>query len=67
MKTIMKELDFLKKKVIIYKKIWKKERLLLLANKLIKNIPDLCSAEKHESFWRKKKRKSGKQSEIIIY
>ena len=45
----------------------KKERLLLLANKLIKNIPDLRNAKKHESFLRKKNRKSVKQLEIISY
>ena len=49
-------------------KLLKKERLLLLANKLIKNIPDLRNAKKHyESFLRKKNRKSVKQLEIISY
>ena len=49
-------------------KLFKKERLLLLANKLIKNIPDLRNAKKHyESFLRKKNRKSVKQLEIISY
>ena len=40
----------------------------MLANKLIKNIPDPRNAKEHyESFLRKKNRKSVKQSEIIAY
>ena len=55
MKTIINKLDFLKKKVIIHCNAWKK-RLSLLANKLIKNIPDPCHAKDHyESFSKKKK------------
>ena len=46
----------------------KKRRLLSLANKLIKNVPDPRNAKEHyESFLRKKNRKSVKQSEIITY
>ena len=45
-----------------------KKDLLLLANKLIRNIPDLCNAKEHyQSFIIKKNRKSVKQSEIITY
>ena len=66
MKTIINELDFLVKKVLVYSNAWRKERLLLLANKFIENIPDLSNAKEHyESFLRKKNRKSVKQSEII--
>ena len=40
----------------------------MLANKLIKNIPDPRNAKEHyESFLRKKNRKSVKQSEIVTY
>ena len=67
-KTIINGLDFLRKKVIVYWNAWKKERLLLIANKLIKNVPDLRNAKEHyESFLRKKTRKSVKQSEIITH
>ena len=46
----------------------KRKDLLLLANKLIKNIPDPCNAKEHyQSFVRKKIRKSLKQSETITY
>ena len=46
----------------------KKEKLLFLANKLIKNRPNPCNAKKHyESFLRKKNRKPVKKSEIIAY
>ena len=46
----------------------KKERLLLLANKLTKNIRDPRNAKEHyEWFLRKKNRKSVKQFEIITY
>ena len=46
----------------------KKERLLLLANKLIKNIPDPRNAKEHyESIVWKKNRKYVKQSETSIY
>ena len=45
-----------------------KKGLLLLANKLVKNIPDSGNAkEYYQSFIIKKKRKSVKQSEIISY
>ena len=46
----------------------KKERLFSFANKLIKIVADLRNTKKHyESFLRKKKRKSVKQSEVIKY
>ena len=46
----------------------KRKDLLLLANKLIEKVPDPHNTkEHHESFLRKKNRKSVKQSEIIIY
>ena len=45
-----------------------KKGLLLLANKLIKDIPDSGNAkEYYQSFIIKKNRKSVKQSEIISY
>ena len=53
------------KKLLLTERL-KKERLLLLASKLIDNIPDLLNAKEHyESFWRQEK--SVKQSEIITY
>ena len=40
----------------------------MLANELIKNIPDPRNAKKHyQSFIIKKNRKSVKQSEIVVY
>ena len=45
-----------------------KKDLLMFTNKLIKNIPDPCSAKGHyESFIMKENRKSVKLSEIITY
>ena len=67
LKNIIKELDFLRKTVIIQGNICKKD-LLLLANKLIEKIPDPHNAKEHcQSFIRKKNTKSVKQSEIITY
>ena len=44
----------------------KKKDSLLLDNKLIKKIPDLCNAKEHyQSSIRKKNTKSIKKSEII--
>ena len=40
---------------------------MLLSKKLIVKIPDSHNAKKHQSFLRKKNRKSAKQSEIITY
>ena len=46
----------------------KRKDLLLLANKLIEKVSDLCKAKEHyESFLRKKNRKSVKQPEVIAY
>ena len=46
----------------------KRKDLLLLANKLTEEIPDLHNAKEHyQSFLKKKSRKSVKQSEIITY
>ena len=46
----------------------KRKDLLLLANKLIEKIPDPCNAKEHyQSFFKKEKQKSVKQSEIITY
>ena len=45
-----------------------KKDLLLLANKLIKNVSDPCNAKEHyQSFIIKKNRKPVKKSEIITY
>ena len=68
--TIINELDILKKAVVIQWNAWKKKKkdLLLLANKLTENIPDLCNAKEHyQSFMIKKNTKSVNQSEIITY
>ena len=67
LKTIVNELCFLKKAVIIQ---WKarKKKLLLLANKLIEKVRDPLNAKEHyQSFITKKNRKSVKQPEIITY
>ena len=49
-------------------KCLKRKDLLLLANKFIEKVPNPCNAkEHHQSFLRKKNRKSVKQSEIITY
>ena len=51
LETIINELDFLEKKSYCSLKRLKKEILLLLASKLIDNIPDLLNAKEHyESF-----------------
>ena len=57
LKTIIKELDFPKKTVIIYWISWKKD-LLFLASKLIEKIPDTRRGKEHyQSFIRKKNTK----------
>ena len=49
-------------------KCFNKKELLLLANKLIKNIRDLCNTKEHyRSFVIKKNSKLVRQSEIITY
>ena len=59
LKTIINELDFLKK--IVKKKRLKRKDLLLLAKKLIEKAPDAHNAKEHYgSFSRKKNRKSVK-------
>ena len=66
LETIINELNFLERKSYCSLKRLKKERLLLLASKLIDNIPDLLNAKEHyEWFWRQEK--SVKRSEIITY
>ena len=63
-----KQIAFSKKSSYYSMKCLKKKKLLLLAKKLIKNIPDPRKAKKHyRSFIIKKSRKPVKQSEIIIY
>ena len=60
------ELNFLKRTVIIQRNAWKKIKkkdLLLLANNLLENIPDPCNAKEHyQPYIRKKNRKLVKQS-----
>ena len=69
LRTIIKELHFLGKTIIVHWNTWKKKEkrnLLLLANKLIEKIPDPCKAKEHyQLFIRKKNTKSVKQSEIF--
>ena len=49
-------------------KCFNKKELLLLANKLIKNVRDLCNAKEHyRSFVIKKNSKLVRQLEIITY
>ena len=68
LKTITNELDFLKKINYNSMKRLSKKNLLLVANKLTKNMPDPRNAEEqYQSFIIKKNRKSVKQSEIITY
>ena len=61
LKTIIKELDFLKKTVIIQWNAWKKKKKKdssLLANKIIETIPDPGNVKEHyQSFIRKKNTK----------
>ena len=53
LKTIIEELEFLKKTVIIQWSAWKKD-LLLLANKLIEKTSDPCNDKEHyQSFIKK--------------
>ena len=60
LKSIINELDFIKKDSYYSMEGLNKKGLLLIANKLIKNIPDLRNAKGHyKSFI--------KQSEIITY
>ena len=47
LKTIIKELDFQRKTVIIWWNAWKKKDLLLLASKLIDKNPDSRNAKEH--------------------
>ena len=59
LKTIINNLDFLRKTVISQWNVWKKNDLLLLATKLIEKVPDPHDAKEHyQSFIRKKNRKS---------
>ena len=68
LRTVINELDFLKKAVIIPWNSLQKIYFLLLANKLIEKVPDPRKAKEHyQSFIRKKNRKSVKQSEMITY
>ena len=66
LKTIINELDLLKKAVLIQSNIWKRKDLLLLATKLIEKTLDPCNAKEHyQSFLRKRNTKSVKQSKLI--
>ena len=59
LKTIINNLNFLRKTVISQWNVWKKKDLLLLATKLIEKVPDPHDAKEHyQSFIRKKNRKS---------
>ena len=62
LKVIIKELDFLRKTVIIQWNAWKKD-LLLFTNKLTEKIRHPRNA--NQSFIRKKNTKSVKQPKII--
>ena len=62
LKTIINELDFLKKTVIVQWNIQKKKNQQLFANKLTEKIPDPCNAKEHyQWFVRKKNTESVKQ------
>ena len=66
LKTIINELDLLKKAVIVQWNIWKRKDLLLLATKLIEKTLDPCNTKEHyQSFLRKKNTKPIKQSKLI--
>ena len=68
LKTIVNELCFLKKAVIIQWKARKKKDFLLVASKLIEKVRDPLNAKEHyQSPVTKRNRKSVKQSEIITY
>ena len=63
-----KRIGFSKEESYCPLKSLKKERLFSFANKLIKYVADFRNAKEHyESFLRKKKRRSVKQSEVIKY
>ena len=63
-----KKIGFSKESSYYSMKYVKRNNLLLLANKLIEEVPDSRNAKEHyESFPRKKSRNSVKQSEIISY
>ena len=63
-----KRIGFPKENSYCSMKRWKRKDLLLLANKLIKKVPNPRNAKEHyESFLGKKSSKSVKQSEVITY
>ena len=59
LKTIINELNFLRKTVAIQWNVWKKD-LLLLATKLTEEIPDPHNAKEHYWSFRWKKHKISK-------
>ena len=64
MRNVIKQLDFLKRKVIVHWNPLKKKGYCCL----LTNIPDQRNAkEQYESFLRKKNKKSVKQSAIFTY
>ena len=67
LKTIVNELDFLKKQLLFNETPEKKDlQLFAIVCKLTQKIPDLCNAKEHyQSFIRKKNTKSGKQLKVI--
>ena len=71
LKTIINELDFLRKSVIIRWNTWKKKkkkRFVVACKQINRNKPDPRNAKEHyQSFIRKKSTKSVKQSKIIFY
>ena len=67
LKTSIKELDFLRKTVIIQWYIWKKKKRIVVATKLTEKTPDpFNNKEQYQSFIRKRNTKSVKQSKIML-
>ena len=68
LKTIIKELNFIKKAVIIQWDTKKKNRFIIVHKQINRKTPDPHNADEYyQLFSRKKKRNSVKQIEIIIY
>ena len=65
MKTILNELDFWKKAVIIQWNVWKKKDLLLIAYKLIEKIDDAIIAKEYSNSYLKRKKILVNWSKVI--
>ena len=64
LKTVINEMSFLKKTVIIQWNIWEKKDLLLLANKLMEKITDPHNAK--ERYWSSIRKKNIKSVKYLV-